>query len=202
MAMRSLMPFARNFPMLRPSDENDPFLLFRREMNRLFDDALGGFGFPGPAMPNQALAPRIDVSESEQEIQIKAELPGIDQKDVEVMLADDVLTIRGEKKAEREEKNRNYHVMERAQGVFSRSLPLPFAVDPSQVKADFKDGVLTITIPKPKEAQEKTHKIEVTRDTSATAGQTQTSDAGSSTAASSSAAPAAAQKEMAQAAAE
>jgi HSP20 family protein len=83
-----------------------------------------------------------------------------------VILADDVLTIRGEKKAEREQKERDYHLMERSHGTFSRSLPLPFAADPSQVKAGFKNGVLTVTIPKPKEVQEKQHRIEIERDTS------------------------------------
>ena len=111
--------------------------------------------------------PQIDVSESEHEIHVTAELPGLDEKDVEVILTNDMLTIHGEKKAEREQKDRDYHLMERSHGTFSRSLPLPFAADPSQVKAAFRDGVLTITIPKPKEVQEKMHRIEVQRDTSA-----------------------------------
>jgi len=153
MAGRSLLPFfSRNWSLSRSNEDTDPFMAFRREMNRVFDDAFRGFGrgsMPslfGPAfgrMPMETLMPQIDVSESEREIQVTAEMPGINEKDVEVILADDMLTIRGEKKAEHEQKNRDYHLMERSHGTFSRSLPLPFAVDPSQVKAAFKNGVLT-----------------------------------------------------------
>ena len=172
MASRSLMPFSRNTQMSRWGEDTDPFLQMRREMNRLFDDVFsgfGGFGLPGafaPALQQMPAAPKIDVSETENEIQIKAEMPGIDQKDVEVLLEDDRLIIRGEKKEEREDKDRNYHVRERVQGVFSRTLPLPFAPDPNQVKAEFKDGVMTITIPKPQEVKQKQHRIDVQKDTS------------------------------------
>jgi HSP20 family protein len=152
-------------------EEADPFLQMRREMNRLFDDVFGGFGLPsvlGPAL-RQMPAPKIDVSETDNEIQVTAELPGIDQNNVEVLLEDDRLIIRGEKKEEREEddKDRNYHVRERVQGAFSRTLPLPFAPDPNQVKAEFKNGVMTITIPKPQEVKQKQHRIDVQKDTSA-----------------------------------
>ena len=172
MASRSLMPFSRNMPMSRWGEDTDPFLQMRREMNRLFDDVFGGFGLPslfGPPLRQMAMAPKIDVSETDNEIQVTAELPGIDQNDVQVLLEDDRLIIRGEKKEEREDedKNRNYHVRERVEGAFSRTLPLPFAPDPNQVKAEFKNGVMTITIPKPQEVQQKQHRIEVQKDTSA-----------------------------------
>jgi HSP20 family protein len=178
MASRSLMPFSRNTQMSRWGEDTDPFLQMRREMNRLFDDVFsgfGGFGLPsafGPALQQMPAAPKIDVSETENEIQIKAEMPGIDQNDVEVLLEDDRLIIRGEKKEEREDKDRNYHVRERVQGVFSRTLPLPFAPDPNQVKAEFKDGVMTITIPKPPEVKQRQHRIDVQKDTSAPSGPT------------------------------
>jgi HSP20 family protein len=142
----------------------------RREMNRLFDDVFGGFGLPsvlGPALRQIPAAPKIDVSETDNEIQVTAEMPGIDQSNVEVLLEDDRLIIRGEKKEEREDKDRNYHVRERVQGAFSRTLPLPFAPDPNQVKAEFKNGVMSITIPKPQEVKQKQHRIEVQKDTSA-----------------------------------
>ena len=175
MASRSLMPFSCNTQMSRWGEDTDPFLQMRREMNRLFDDVFsgfGGFGLPGafaPALQQMPVAPKIDVSETENEIQIKAEMPGIDQNNVEVLLEDNRLIIRGEKKEEREEddKDRNYHVRERVQGAFSRTLPLPFAPDPNQVKAEFKNGVMTITIPKPQEVKQKQHRIEVQKDTSA-----------------------------------
>jgi HSP20 family protein len=173
MASRSLTPYSQNTQMSRWGGNTDPFRAMRHEMNRLFGDAFGGFGLPtlfGAAlgqMPAETLAPQMNVSETEQEIHITAELPGIDPKDVEVLLADDRLTIRGEMRAERDEKDRNYHVMERSQGAFSRSLRLPFAADPSQVKAEFKNGVLTLTIQKPKEVLEKQHRIEVQSDSRA-----------------------------------
>ena len=172
MASRSLMPFSRNQPMARWTEDTDPFLQMRREMNRLFDDVFGGFGLPNllaPPLRQMAMAPKIDVSETDNEIRVTAEMPGIDQNNVEVLLEDDRLIIRGEKKEEREEddKNRNYHVRERVQGAFSRTLPLPFTPDPNQIKAEFKNGVMTITIPKPQEVKQKQHRIEVQRDTSA-----------------------------------
>ena len=163
------MPFSRNQSMARWSEENDPFLAMRREMNRLFD-VFDGFGLPsafGPVLRQMPAAPKIDVSETDNEIQITAEMPGIDQNDVEVLLEDDRLIIRGEKKEEREDKDRNYHLRERVEGAFSRTLPLPFAPDPNQVKAEFKSGVMTITIPKPQEVKQKQHRIEVQKDTGA-----------------------------------
>jgi len=170
MASRSLMPFSRNMPTARWSEDTDPFLAMRPEMNRLFDDVFGGFGLPTafvPALRQMPVAPKIDVSETDNEIQVTAEMPGIDQNDVEVLLEDDRLIIRGEKKEEREDKDRNYHLRERVEGAFSRTLPLPFAPDPNQVKAEFKNGVMTITIPKPQEVKQKQHRIEVQKDTSA-----------------------------------
>ena len=177
MASRSLMPFSRNMPMSRWGEDTDPFLQMRREMNRLFDDAFSGFGLPslfGPPLRQLAMAPKIDVSETDNEIQVTAEMPGIDQNDVQVLLEDDRLIIRGEKKEEREEddKDRNYHVRERVQGAFSRTLPLPFAPNPNQVKAEFKDGVMTITIPKPQEVKQKQHRIDVQKNTSTPSGAT------------------------------
>src|SRR5438270_12994085 len=113
MASRSLMPFSRNIPMSRWSEDTDPFLAMRREMIRLFDDVFGGFGLPsviGPALRQMPVAPKIDVTETENEIQVTAELPGIDPNEVQVLLEDDRLIIRGEKTEERQDNERNYHV--------------------------------------------------------------------------------------------
>lgn len=137
----------------------------RREMDRLFDEFFTGFGLPSLGRNEGRMpTPRIDVSESDQDIQIAAELPGLDEKDVEVTITDDTLTIRGEKKEESEREEHDYHMTERSYGTFSRTLRLPFAVDAGQAKAAFKDGVLRITLPKPKEIQQRTHKIEVRRE--------------------------------------
>jgi len=142
----------------------DPFRFFQREMNRLFDDVLrGDFGMPalaGSGGEKGVLIPRVEMRETDNELRITAELPGVAEKDVEVSLDDDVLTIRGEKKFERTEERENTHFTERAFGVFQRSVRLPWHVEPDQVKANLTNGVLTITLPRPKE-QDKTRKIPV-----------------------------------------
>jgi HSP20 family protein len=160
---------AANQPMSQRQEYSDPLVPLRRQMSRLFDDFFSSPMFPPlPMMPPVqtlaavVMAPRIEVSETEKELQITAELPGIDPKDVEVTLADDVLTIRGEKQAQHEEgKERDFHLTERSYGTFTRYLRLPFHADPQKIQASFKDGVLTLTIPKPEEAQQKVHRIDV-----------------------------------------
>lgn len=185
---RSLMPFSRHLPMSRGGDDMDPFDAFRREMNRLFDDAFRGFGVPSPLaggfrqMPMMS-SPKIDVSESDKELRVCAELPGVKPDDVEVMLENDTLLIRGEMKEEHEDRgeDRNYHVRERMQGVFSRALPLHFKADPGQVHASFRDGVLTITIPKPPEAQQKQQRIRIQSEPGGAGGSAQSGAAGPQT---------------------
>lgn len=104
-------------------------------------------------------APSVDVSETGKEIRVKAELPGVDPKDINVSLHDGLLTIRGERKHEHEDKEENFHRIERSYGAFARSFRLPAEVDADKVKADYKDGVLKIRLPKTKE--ESVKKIEV-----------------------------------------
>ena len=170
MARNLLSPFRT--PMLTERGlYGDPFLSLHREMNRLFDDVLRG----ATGVPNQtgaagmALVPHVDVSETDGEMKIVAELPGVRDEDVDVSLHDDLLTIRGEKKSERKDDKENYHVVERSFGSFQRSLRLPFSVDPTEVQADFNNGVLTITIPKGKE-REHMHRIQIGRGQAAPAG--------------------------------
>jgi HSP20 family protein len=152
--------FESGFPA--PMSGFDPFTTLHREMNRLFDDALRGW----PSSPassgggGNVMAPRINVSETENEIRVEAELPGVSEKDVNIELVDDLLTIRGEKQAQHEGKNQNYHIVERSFGSFARSIRLPFSPQPNQVKAEFTNGVLHITMPK-SAAQEKVHRIQV-----------------------------------------
>ncbi len=109
---------------------------------------------------------RSNVSETDKEICITAELPGMDQKDIDISVAASRITIKGEKKSEKEEKKeeegRQFHRIERSSGSFQRSISLPFYIDPDKVGAEFKNGVLTVTIAKPPEVAEKTKKIEVT----------------------------------------
>lgn len=174
MCAMSLQPFnrGRSVSRRRP-EEADPLLALRQEMSRVFDDFFSGVGLPSFAGSEPAstvtaiLTPRMDVSETDDAVQIAIELPGLDEDDVDVTLDGDVLTIRGEKATEREEDERDYHIIERAEGTFLRTLRLPFEADPEQVQAAFRDGVLTITIPKPKEAQQRSRRIEVQGQSSA-----------------------------------
>ncbi|HXJ01498.1 MAG TPA: Hsp20/alpha crystallin family protein [Micropepsaceae bacterium] len=156
MVMRSMIPYswARNTPS---EIKRDPFSALQTEMNRLFES----FG-PFPATHwSSDMTPRLDVSETDVEIDIDAELPGVEEKDVDVTLLGDVLTIRGERKNGHEEKNKNYYVAERSYGSFTRSVTLPFDVDPKNVTAKFNKGVLHIAIPKPANMTAKSAKIPV-----------------------------------------
>ena len=141
--------------------DDDPFGSLFREVQKTFDDfsrrsPLSGFG-------SDMLAPRIDIAESKDAIDLTAELPGVDEKDVDVTLANGVLTIRGEKKAERDEKDKdkNWHVVERSYGSFSRTISLPFDPDSAKVEAKFDKGVLHVHLPKPAEVAKKQQKIEI-----------------------------------------
>jgi HSP20 family protein len=109
------------------------------------------------------LSPKVDVAETKDAIEVTAELPGVDEKDLEVTLADGVLTVRGEKKTARDEqdKDKNWHVVERSYGSFSRAIPLPFDPDPAKVEAKFDKRVLHIHLPKPAEVAKKQQKIEI-----------------------------------------
>jgi HSP20 family protein len=169
MSGTSMQQRPANQPMSQRPEYSDPLVPLRRQMSRLFDDFFSSPMFPplsmmppAPMLAAVVAAPRIEVSETEKELQVTAELPGIDPKDVEVTLADDVLTIRGEKQAQHEEgKERDFHLTERSYGTFARYLRLPFHADPQKIQAAFKDGVLTLTIPKPEDAQQKVHRIDI-----------------------------------------
>jgi HSP20 family protein len=137
-----------------------------REINRLSDDVFRGTGLPaatgsqGQGGVGNFVNASINVSETENEIRITAELPRVTEQDIGVSLADDVLTIRGEKKFERTDDKENFHFAERSYGNFQHSLRLPFPVDPEQVQASFEIGVLTVTLPKT-ERQERSRRIQV-----------------------------------------
>jgi HSP20 family protein len=157
------------WPTLRPfgrrSDvavgDNDTFTALRREMERVFESFGRDFGWPAEGSRAAAMTPSIDVSETESELKIDLDLPGVEEKDVDLVIADNVLTVKGEKKAQREDKKKDFHLVERSYGAFSRSLTLPFAVDPDKAKATFKNGVLSISLPKPPEVKAKAKKIAI-----------------------------------------
>jgi HSP20 family protein len=162
MALPSLWRSRRAGSELLPSrDIWEPFGSLRRDMERLFEDFSRDLGWGPPAAAGVGMAPRVDVSETESEIRIEAELPGVDEKDVEVVLSDGRLTIKGEKKQEKEEKKKDYHMVERSYGSFARSITLPFEADPDKVRATFVKGVLNVTVPKPSEVKAKEKKIAI-----------------------------------------
>jgi len=131
-----------------------------KEVEKTFDDFSRRAPFAAFA---SGAAPKIDVVEGKDGFDVTAELPGVDDKDVEVTVADDVLTIRGEKKSERkeEDKDKNWHVIERSYGSFSRSIALPYVPDAAKVEARFDKGILRIHLPKSAEAVSKEKKIEI-----------------------------------------
>ena len=156
MNLKSLIPVGRE----RGTDVANPFISLQREVERVFDDFTRGFpSLTAFGHNGGGLMPSIDVTETDKEIEITAELPGLEEKDVQINVADNILTIRGEKKAEKEEKDKNYRLVERSYGAFERSLELPAGVNADAIKASLAKGVLKVTVPKPAPAQ--TKKIEV-----------------------------------------
>ena len=126
----------------------------------IFDWAFDGFDLPDIFRSEKALTPAFDISETANEIHVKAELPGVDAKEIDITVTGDLLTIKGEKKEEKEEKGQNFHRRERRYGSFSRSFRLPVEVKADSIDAGYKDGVLTVTMPKAE--AEKARRIEVT----------------------------------------
>ena len=123
----------------------DPFEVLHREINELFDGYYRGFGGLGRRAAGSA---GLELSETEDEIRIRAELPGMDEKDITVELEENMLVISGERKQEKETTKRNYHVSEMSYGGYHRSIPLPAGIDRDKARARFKRGVLTLTLPK------------------------------------------------------
>jgi HSP20 family protein len=155
-AMRTLVPFSWPRDLSR-QNASDPFALLQSEVNRIFD----GIGRFGTMQEFSAATPRLDVSETEGAIEIHAEIPGVAEKDVELTLAGDLLTIKGEKQENRDEKGRNFHLVERSYGSFSRSIRLPFVANPDSAKATFSNGVLSISVPKPKDQRTQSGRIPI-----------------------------------------
>jgi HSP20 family protein len=139
----------------------NPFYAFRQEMDKLMESFFGGFDLRPFGRRSEAFTPRIDVVDTDKEIKVSAELPGLDEKDIEVSLAKESLTIKGEKQEEKEEKGKDYYRSERSYGSFTRTIPLPAEIDAENVAASFKKGVLTIKLPKTKQAIKETKKISV-----------------------------------------
>ena len=142
----------------------DRFPTLHREMNRLFDDVLRGTaastGGQSGSQGDALLAPPMEVSETEKDLRLQVELPGVSDKDIDISLHHDVLTIRAEKRQERKEQREGVHFSERSFGTFQRSLRLPYQVNPDQVRARFENGVLSVTLPK-MQPEERSRRIQV-----------------------------------------
>lgn len=150
MATRSLTPHRSR--AVEPYRSASPFLSFYRQANRLFEDVFREFDDSREALAG-IIAPSIDVVQDEREVRVTAELPGVKDDDIDVSVDGDILTIRAEKRVEREDEKNRRHVSERAFGTFQRSLRLPQAVDPDEVKAHFDHGVLTIRMPRAEDGE-------------------------------------------------
>lgn len=165
MNISDLVPWRSNRNKVAVQRESDDYPQRPQfsDISQFFDDFFRGFDMtPFDQERWGALSPRIDLAENDREFRVTAELPGIEQEDIDVSLTRDVLTIKGEKKQEQEEEGRNYYRMERSYGRFQRSIPLPQGmVDADNVDAAFKNGVLTITLPKLPEAQQTRKRIAV-----------------------------------------
>jgi HSP20 family protein len=149
MGIRDLVPWTKGQQLSTSQEPFDPFLTLHREMNRLFDDVFRGLGplsrLGDSLMEGQFAWPRLELSETDKAVKVSAELPGLSEKDVQVEIANGVLSIRGEKKAERSDESK--FVSERYYGSFERQISLE-GVEEDKAQADFKNGVLTVTFPK------------------------------------------------------
>lgn len=166
MSVRDLIPWGREenrVPSLFRDSERDPFLSLHREVNRLFDDVFRGFdgGLPsvGRASSFGGNWPSVEISDNDKEIKVTAEVPGLDEKDIEVLLDDGVLTLRGEKRSETEDKDRQFS--ERYYGRFERRIPLGYEIEEDRIDARFKNGVLSVTLPKTAKAQSQAKRIAI-----------------------------------------
>jgi len=166
--MKHLFPSKKGAEQL-PATRNDegPFDAFRRQMDSLFDNFLEDFGgrsfFPawsgGSAL--KSFNPKFDIAEAEDAWHITAEMPGMEQKDLDITLDNGALTIKGEKKQEKEEKHKEYFLSERGYGLFQRSFALPEGTDPENIKAEFKNGILKLDLPKTEKAKSNIRKIAI-----------------------------------------
>jgi len=169
MSVRDLIPWGHNnsrqVPSVPRDEGRDSFLSLHREVNRLFDDVFRGFGSGLPSFGSgsdfNAGWPNVEISDNDKEIKVTAEVPGLEEKDIEVLLDDGVLTLKGEKRSETEDKDR--HFSERFYGRFERRITLGVDVKDDQVDARFKDGVLTVNLPKTEKARSQVKRIAIKR---------------------------------------
>lgn len=166
--MRSMVPWKKNRDRELARPNRDPFQLLHREVDELFDDFSNSFfdAFPWRGararLDSFALSePKVDFTETDDGYEVSADLPGVEEKDLDLSIDEQSLTIRTEQSSEEERKDRNYHIMERSSGCYQRSIPLPADVDHEKIKAKFKNGVLSVSLPKNPEAVSRKRTIEI-----------------------------------------
>ena len=145
-------------------EEHQPFFGIQRDMNRLFDDFFRELEVAPLSAAGERLSrfvPSLDVRENDKEVHVQVELPGMDEKDVEILLTENSLTLKGEKKEEKEDKGKDYYHVERSYGSFQRVIPLPEGMDTQKAEAKFKKGILSISLPKLEQPKVKAKKIEI-----------------------------------------
>lgn len=161
MTVREMLHLGKNVPVSRGSN---PIVTFQDEMNKLFSDFFGDISMPSFFRGRDAafaVSPAMDVVENDKEFKVTAELPGMDAKDVQINASEGYVTIKGEKKEEKKEEHEGYFRQERSYGSFQRVITLPDTANFDKAEASFKNGVLTLSVPKNVGAQSKERKIEV-----------------------------------------
>jgi HSP20 family protein len=165
MSINDLIPWGRSnnqTPSVLRDGDRDPFLSLHREVNRLFDDVRRSFDSRFAALdPISSLRawPNVEISETDKEIKVTAEIPGLEEKDIDVLLNEGVLTLKGEKRSETEDKEKQFS--ERFYGRFERRIPLGLEVEEDKIDARFKNGVLSIVLPKSAKAQSQVKRIAI-----------------------------------------
>ena len=163
MAIKDLMKW-NNRSLIKRDDQNiHPIERFHRDIDKVFENFFTDFRFPSifESEKDGGFSPKVNVSEDHKNVDVSVELPGMNKKDIEVSLKENILTIKGEKNTEKEEKKKDYYHVERSYGKFQRSIKLPAEVEDDKVDASFKDGILNIRLPKTAKAQEKGRLIEI-----------------------------------------
>ncbi|MER3546190.1 MAG: hypothetical protein C4338_00790 [Rhodanobacteraceae bacterium] len=165
MSVTQLIPWNRNRNALVRTGNRDPFFALQREVNRLFDDMWNGFDLP--MMRSGGLLdsgwPHIDLIEKDKDFVLTVEVPGMDEKDIDVQFADQCVILRGERREERSENQADYHYNERYYGRFERRIPLSVDIQPDKAKAVLRNGVLTVTLPKAAQTETAGHRIPISK---------------------------------------
>ena len=164
MSVRDLIPWGKSSnqaPTVYRNVEHNPVLSLHREVNRLFDDVFRGFDLPSTfgRLSGAGMWPNVEIAETDRDLRITAELPGLDEKDVEVLLEDGMLILRGEKKSETDDGDRYFS--ERFYGRFERRIAVGSEIDQDKVKGSFRNGILTVTLPKTETARSRTKRIAI-----------------------------------------